>query len=126
MTAYNQVNGQFASDHEHLLGEVLRGEWGFDGLVVSDWGGTNDHVAGLRVGMDLEMPGGSGAFDGDIAAAVADGTAGRGRPEPLGHPGGGAGAALAGGPRRGPDRRRRTSTPTTRWPAAPRPRAPSC
>ena len=73
MTAYNQVNGQFASDHEHLVGEVLRGEWGFDGLVVSDWGGTNDHVAGLRVGMDLEMPGGSGAFDNDIAAAVADG-----------------------------------------------------
>ncbi len=73
MTSYNQVNGQFASDNEHLLAQVLRGEWGFDGLVVSDWGGTNDHVAGLRVGMDLEMPGGSGAFDPDIAAAVADG-----------------------------------------------------
>ncbi len=73
MTAYNQVNGQFAADHEHLLGEVLRAEWGFDGLVMSDWGGTNDHVAGLRVGMDLEMPGGSGAFDADIAAAVASG-----------------------------------------------------
>ncbi|MCU0263091.1 MAG: glycoside hydrolase family 3 C-terminal domain-containing protein [Candidatus Nanopelagicales bacterium] len=73
MTAYNQVNGQFASDHEHLVGQVLRGEWGFDGLVVSDWGGTNDHVAGLHVGMDLEMPGGSGAFDADIAAAVRDG-----------------------------------------------------
>jgi beta-glucosidase len=73
MTAYNQVNGQFASDNEHLLGQVLRGEWGFDGLVMSDWGGTNDHAAGLRVGMDLEMPGGSGAFDGEIAAAVRDG-----------------------------------------------------
>ena len=73
MTSYNQVNGQFASDSEHLLGDVLRGEWGFDGLVMSDWGGTNDHVAGLRVGMDLEMPGGSGAFDTDIAAAVAEG-----------------------------------------------------
>jgi beta-glucosidase len=73
MTSYNQVNGQFASDNEHLLGEVLRGEWGFDGLVMSDWGGTNDHVAGLGVGMDLEMPGGSGAFDADIAAAVAEG-----------------------------------------------------
>ena len=73
MTAYNQVNGQFASDNDHLVGEVLRGQWGFDGLVMSDWGGTNDHVAGLRVGMDLEMPGGSGAFDADIAAAVADG-----------------------------------------------------
>jgi beta-glucosidase len=73
MTAYNQVNGQFASDHEHLVGQVLRDEWGFDGLVVSDWSGTNDHVAGLRVGMDLEMPGGSSAFDAEIAAAVADG-----------------------------------------------------
>ncbi len=73
MTAYNQVNGQFASDNEHLLGEVLRGEWGFDGLVMSDWGGTNDHVAGLAVGMDLEMPGGSGAFDAEIAAAVHEG-----------------------------------------------------
>ena len=52
---------------------MLRGEWGFDGLVMSDWGGTNDHVAGLRVGMDLEMPGGSSAFDADIAAAVRDG-----------------------------------------------------
>ena len=73
MTSYNQVNGQFASDHEHLLRDVLRGEWGFDGLVMSDWGGTNDHVAGLRVGMDLEMPGGAGAFDADIAEAVRDG-----------------------------------------------------
>ncbi len=73
MTSYNQVNGQFASDHEHLLRDVLRGEWGFDGLVMSDWGGTNDHVAGLRVGMDLEMPGGAGAFDADIAEAVGDG-----------------------------------------------------
>ena len=73
MTSYNQVNGQFASDNEHLVGEVLRVEWGFDGLVMSDWGGTNDHVAGLGVGMDLEMPGGSGAFDADIAAAVAEG-----------------------------------------------------
>lgn len=73
MTSYNQVNGQFASDHEHLLGEVLRGEWGFDGLVVSDWGGTNDHVAGLRVGMDLEMPGGAAAFDNEIDRAIVAG-----------------------------------------------------
>ncbi|HYN56427.1 MAG TPA: glycoside hydrolase family 3 C-terminal domain-containing protein [Motilibacterales bacterium] len=73
MTAYNQVNGQFASDNAHLLAEVLRGAWGFQGLVVSDWGGTNDRVAGLRVGMDLEMPGGSSAFDADIATALAGG-----------------------------------------------------
>ena len=73
MTAYNRVNGEFASDSAHLLRDVLRGEWGFDGLVVSDWGGTNDHVAGLTVGMDLEMPGGSAAFDREIGRAVADG-----------------------------------------------------
>jgi beta-glucosidase len=73
MTSYNRVNGQFASEHEHLLGDVLRGEWGFDGLVVSDWGGTNDHVAGLRIGMDLEMPGSGGVFDAGIAAAIAEG-----------------------------------------------------
>lgn len=73
MTAYNQVNGQFASDHGHLVGEVLRGEWGFTGLVVSDWGGTNDRVAGLRAGMDLEMPNSGGAFDAEVTAAIADG-----------------------------------------------------
>lgn len=73
MTAYNQVNGEFCSDHAHLVGEVLRGEWGYDGLVVSDWGGTNDRVAGLAVGLDLEMPGGAHAFDAEIEAAVAAG-----------------------------------------------------
>jgi beta-glucosidase len=74
MTAYNQVNGQYCSDHEVLVRDILRGEWGFDGLVVSDWGGTNDHVAGLRVGMDLEMPGGAAAFDPEIAEALAAGS----------------------------------------------------
>lgn len=73
MTSYNRVNGQYASDSEHLLAEILRGEWGFGGFVVSDWGGTNDRIAGLRVGMDLEMPGGASAFDGEVAAAIADG-----------------------------------------------------
>ncbi len=73
MTAYNLVNGQYASDSTHLLRDVLRGEWGFDGLVVSDWGGANDLVAGLAAGMDLEMPGGASTFDAEIAAAIADG-----------------------------------------------------
>jgi beta-glucosidase len=73
MTAYNRVNGQHCSDHRVLVEEVLRGEWGFDGLVVSDWGGTNDRVAGLAVGMDLEMPGGPGAFDKEVAAAIDSG-----------------------------------------------------
>ena len=57
MTAYNRVNGTFASEHRELITEILRGEWGFDGLVMSDWGGTNDRAAGVRAGEDLEMPG---------------------------------------------------------------------
>ncbi len=73
MTAYNRINGQYAGEHVHLLSEVLRGEWGFHGLVVSDWAGTNDRVAGLRAGLDLEMPGGAGAFDDEVAEALAEG-----------------------------------------------------
>lgn len=57
MTAYNRINGVAASDHHHLVTEVLRGEWGFDGTVISDWGGTRSTVEALTAGMDLEMPG---------------------------------------------------------------------
>jgi beta-glucosidase len=57
MTAYNRLNGTFCSEHPWLLGELLRGEWGFDGLVVSDWFGTHSAVESVRAGMDLEMPG---------------------------------------------------------------------
>ncbi|HEX6888214.1 MAG TPA: glycoside hydrolase family 3 C-terminal domain-containing protein, partial [Candidatus Nanopelagicales bacterium] len=73
MTAYNLVNGQYAGESARLMREVLRDAWGYDGLVVSDWGAVDDRVAGLAVGLDLEMPGGSGAFDAEVAAAVADG-----------------------------------------------------
>jgi beta-glucosidase len=73
MTAYNRINGTWCSDNGWLLRDVLRGEWGFDGLVVSDWGGTNDRVAALRAGMDLEMPGNGGAFTPEIVAALASG-----------------------------------------------------
>ncbi len=57
MCSYNRVNGVYASENHWLLTEVLREEWGFDGLVVSDWGAVNDRVAALRAGMDLDMPG---------------------------------------------------------------------
>lgn len=57
MTAYNQINGQHADFNEFTLKQVLRGEWGWDGLVMSDWGGTNSTAASLNAGLDLEMPG---------------------------------------------------------------------
>ena len=74
MCSYNKVNGVFASDNRWLLGDVLRGEWGFEGAVISDWGATNDRVAGVRAGLDLEMPGTSGRNDKLVAAAVRDGS----------------------------------------------------
>jgi beta-glucosidase len=57
MTAYNKINGCHADSHEYLLRKVLRGEWGWKGLVMSDWGGTNSTADSLNAGLDLEMPG---------------------------------------------------------------------
>lgn len=57
MTAYNKLNGVYCSEHEWLLREILRGEWGFDGAVVSDWGAMSSSVASVRAGLDLCMPG---------------------------------------------------------------------
>lgn len=57
MTAYNLVNGTHCDSHSSLLRDILRGSWGWDGLVMSDWGGTNSVVDALRAGLDLEMPG---------------------------------------------------------------------
>ncbi|MEV5846145.1 glycoside hydrolase family 3 C-terminal domain-containing protein [Streptomyces sp. NPDC051985] len=57
MTAYNRVNGVSVSENEWLLTDVLRGEWGYDGLVVSDWGAVHDPVTAVRAGLDLRMPG---------------------------------------------------------------------
>lgn len=57
MSAYNEVNGVYANENAHLLKEILRDDWGFDGIVISDWGASNDHVEGVRNGADLEMPG---------------------------------------------------------------------
>jgi beta-glucosidase len=74
MCAYNKVNGIYCSEHHWLLTEVLRGEWGFEGLVVSDWGAVHDRVAALQGGLDLEMPPNLGASDAAIVAAVRDGS----------------------------------------------------
>lgn len=71
MTANNKINGTYASQHEQLLG-ILRNEWGFDGLVMSDWGSVYDRVAALRAGLDLEMPSNPHA-DREVEQAVRDG-----------------------------------------------------
>jgi beta-glucosidase len=73
MCAYSKVNGTYASEHHWLLTEVLRDEWGFDGLVVSDWGAVHDRVAALVAGLDLEMPPDLGVSDAALVAAVRDG-----------------------------------------------------
>ena len=56
MTSYNEINGVYANENKHLLQDILRGEWGFDGIVITDWGASNDHVKGVAAGSDLEMP----------------------------------------------------------------------
>ena len=53
MSSYNQINGVYANESTHLLREILRDEWGFDGIVITDWGGSNDHVEGVKAGSDL-------------------------------------------------------------------------
>ncbi len=57
MCSYNKINGTYGSENHRLLSEILKDEWGFEGLVVSDWGAVHDRVASLQAGVDLEMPG---------------------------------------------------------------------
>jgi beta-glucosidase len=73
MCSYNKVNGEYAAQNRWLLTDVLRREWGFDGMVVSDWGAVHDRVAALQAGLDLEMPPKLGVSDRAIVAAVAAG-----------------------------------------------------
>jgi len=73
MCSYNRLNGIHTSEDPWLLTQVLRGEWGFEGIVVSDWGAVNNRVAGVAAGLDLEMPSSSGRTDAEIVAAVRDG-----------------------------------------------------
>lgn len=74
MTSYNLVNGTYANENEHLLKEILRDEWGYSGAVVSDWGASNDHVAGVAAGSTFEMPGPVPDAVLELEAAVRTGT----------------------------------------------------
>lgn len=73
MCSYNQLNGVFASENHRLLTEILRDEWGYEGMVVSDWGAVNDRVKGVAAGMDLEMPGPGKANTQKLMEAVESG-----------------------------------------------------
>ncbi|HEX4401440.1 MAG TPA: glycoside hydrolase family 3 C-terminal domain-containing protein [Galbitalea sp.] len=70
MCSYNRINGIHASEDPWLLTSVLRDEWGFEGLVVSDWGAVVDRVKGIAAGLDLEMPSSNGLRDAQVVAAV--------------------------------------------------------
>ena len=73
MCAYPKLNGTHCSDHKELLTDILRSEWGFDGMVVTDWGAMNDRIEGFRAGCDLNMPGGSDYMEKEVLQAVKDG-----------------------------------------------------
>ena len=73
MSSYNEVNGIYANENSHMLQEILVDEWGFDGFVVSDWGGSNDHALGVKNGSHLEMPGTGKSGMRDIIRAVENG-----------------------------------------------------
>ena len=76
MSSYNKLNGTYTAEHRWLLTEVLRDEWGFDGLVMSDWFGSRSTAPTVNAGLDLEMPGPARDRGAKLVAAV-DG--GRGR-----------------------------------------------
>ena len=74
MTSYNEVNGEYANENAHLLLDILRGEWGYDGMVVTDWGGSNDHVKGIKCRSNLEMPNPGLDSARQVIAAIENGT----------------------------------------------------
>ena len=73
MSSYNKVNGTYANENRHLLQDILRKEWGYEGIVVTDWGGCNDRVQGVLAGNELEMPACRYGAD-DVFQALEEGT----------------------------------------------------
>lgn len=73
MSSYNRINGVYANENRWLLRDLLREEWGFDGCVVTDWGGSSDHAAGVAAGSHMEMPAAGPATDRDLVRAVREG-----------------------------------------------------
>jgi len=73
MCSYNMFEGEYCSEHKKLLIDILRDEWGFDGLVMSDWGAVNDRSRGVAAGLDLQMPADNGVNDAKVVAAVTSG-----------------------------------------------------
>lgn len=73
MCSYNRLNGEYASQNRRLLTDILRGEWGFDGYVMSDWGAVSDRVKAVHAGLDLEMPASGGTNDRRVVEAVRNG-----------------------------------------------------
>ncbi|MCR4897155.1 MAG: glycoside hydrolase family 3 C-terminal domain-containing protein [Lachnospiraceae bacterium] len=74
MCSYNKVNGIYASENRHLLTEILREQWGYEGTVISDWGAVHDRALGVAAGLDLEMPGSLGENDRCVIDAVRSGS----------------------------------------------------
>jgi beta-glucosidase len=70
MCSYNKINGTYACENGYLMTDILKNEWGHEGLVVTDWGAMNERVAGLKAGVELEMPGTRNGNDAKIVAAV--------------------------------------------------------
>ena len=73
MASYNKINGEYSSENKWLLTDVLRDEWGYDGLVMSDWAAVSDRIKGIAAGLDLEMPGSYGVNEASIIKAVKEG-----------------------------------------------------
>ncbi len=73
MCSYNRLDGTYLSENKRMLTDVLRNEWGFKGIVVSDWGAVNDRIEGVKAGLDLEMPGNKGINDRHLVEAVKEG-----------------------------------------------------